>query len=318
MNIKTALGDAGPDIFPLALGGNTFGWTSDRQTTFAVLDAFVEGGGNFIDTADGYSAWAPGNVGGESETLIGEWLSARNRRDDVVIGSKVSQHPDYRGLAPDNVRAAADASLRRLRTDRIDLYYAHFDDASVPLEDTAGAFDELVKAGKIRQVGLSNYTGDRIAEWLRIADRGGLVAPTVVQPHYNLVKREPFESDIQPVAAAHQLAVVPYFSLASGFLTGKYRTEADFAGAAREGMARPYFSPAGLDVVNTLVQIAEAHDAEPASVALAWLLAQPSVVAPIASARTVQQLPALLQAGSLALSPADLTALDKVSARVSN
>lgn len=318
MTRRTKLGDAGPEVFPLALGGNTFGWTSDRHTTFAVLDAFVDGGGEFIDTADGYSAWAPGNVGGESETLIGEWLSKRGRRDSVVIGSKVSQHPDYRGLAPDNVRAAAGASLRRLRTDRIDVYYAHFDDPNVPLVDTAAAFDALVRAGKVRHIGLSNYTGNRVAEWLRIAESEGLVAPTVLQPHYNLVKREPFESDTHPVAAAHQLAVVPYFSLASGFLTGKYRTESDFAGAAREGMARPYFSPAGLDVVDTLVEIAQSHDAKPATVALAWLLAQPSVVAPIASARNVQQLPALLRAASLTLSQSELTALDEASARVQN
>lgn len=318
MTTHTTLGVSGPQIFPLALGGNTFGWTSDRKTTFSVLDAFVDGGGNFIDTADGYSAWAPGNVGGESETLIGEWLSTRGDRDRVIVGSKVSQHPNYRGLAPDNVRAAADASLRRLQTDRIDLYYAHFDDPTVPLADTAGAFDALVKTGKVRQIGLSNYTGERVAQWLRIAADEGLAAPTVIQPHYNLVKRQPFESDIAPVVRAHQLAVVPYFSLASGFLTGKYRTEADFSGAAREGMARPYFSPAGLDVVNTLVDIARDHSVEPATIALAWLLAQPSVVAPIASARTVDQLPALLRAGSITLTPAQRAALDEASARVKN
>ena len=186
----STLGNSGIEVFPLNLGGNTFGWTSDEATSFQVLDAFTEAGGNFVDTADGYSAWVPGNSGGESETIIGKWLAARGNRDSVVIATKVSQHPQFRGLAAATVAAAADASLARLGTDRIDLYYAHFDDRDTPLEETVGAFDALVKAGKVRAVGVSNYTGDRIREWFEIARRNDFALPVAVQPHYNLVTRE--------------------------------------------------------------------------------------------------------------------------------
>ncbi|NHI15897.1 aldo/keto reductase [Microbacterium excoecariae] len=310
------LGSSDIDVFPLALGGNTFGWTSDRETSFAVLDAYLAGGGNFIDTADAYSAWAPGNSGGESETIIGAWLAARGHRDDVVIGTKVSQHPEFRGLAAKNVAAAADASLQRLGTDYIDVYYAHFDDADTPLEETVAAFDALVTAGKVRAVAVSNYAPERIDEWFRIARAGGYALPVALQPHYNLVHRRDFEGALADVAARENLAVVPYFALASGFLTGKYRTREDLAGASREQMANGYFSEEGLAVVATLDDIAAAHGTQPAAIALAWLAAQDLVAAPIASARTVEQLPALLDSARVTLTDTEREALDAVSARV--
>ncbi|WP_423919452.1 aldo/keto reductase [Frigoribacterium sp. 2-23] len=312
------IGSSDLDVYPLALGGNTFGWTSDESTSHDVLDAFVAAGGNFVDTADVYSAWAPGNSGGESETIIGSWLAAGGaaRRDGIVIGTKLSQHPDYSGLSASNVAAAADASLERLQTDRIDLYSAHYDDESVPLEETLGALDALVRAGKVRQVGISNYTPARIRQWLAIAQREGFQLPVALQPHYNLVKRRPFETEYAPVAEAFDLGVTPYWSLAAGFLTGKYRTRDDFANAARSGSVDGYFSDEGLAVVDAVSDIAEAHEVELATIALAWLQAQPTVVAPIASARILGQLPALMAADGVTLTADELSTLDATSARV--
>ncbi|MBB2947609.1 aryl-alcohol dehydrogenase-like predicted oxidoreductase [Actinoplanes lutulentus] len=301
------------DVFPLALGGNTFGWTSDESTSFQVLDAYLAAGGNFLDTADGYSAWVPGNSGGESETIIGAWLKARGTRDQVVIGTKVSQHPQFRGLAAANIAAAADASLGRLGTDRIDLYWAHYDDANTPLEETAGAFDALVKSGKVRTIGVSNYTGDRIREWFTIARREGFTLPVAVQPHYNLVERAGYERDIAPVAAAEHLAVVPYYALASGFLTGKYRSADDLGASPRGHGAGKYLNDAGLAVVKVLADIAHARGSEPSTVALSWLRGRPDVVAPIASARTVEQLPALVASAAFELTAEERAALDEVS-----
>ncbi len=302
------------EVFPLALGGNTFGWTSDEAASHRVLDAYVAAGGNFIDTADGYSAWVPGNSGGESETILGSWFAARGNRDRVVLATKVSQHPQFRGLSAANVAAAADASLKRLQTDRIDLYWAHYDDPKTPLEETAAAFDALVKAGKVRAIGVSNYTGERIREWFGIARREGLTLPVAVQPHYNLVKRVGYERDIAPVAAAEHLAVVPYYALASGFLTGKYKTTEDLAGAARGGAAGSYLNENGLAVVTVLEEIARAHDVAPATVALAWLRGRPDVAAPIASARTAEQVPALVTL--IDLTGDERSALDEASGRL--
>ncbi len=219
----TRIGRSDLDILPLSLGGNVFGWTADRDTSFAVLDAFHAGGGDFIDTADGYSAWAPGNSGGESETLIGEWLASR-KPENVVVATKVSTHPDFRGLSARTVRTAAEASLRRLGVDRIDLYYAHFDDAETPLEETVAAFADLVTDGLVRYVAVSNYTAARIREWISLAEAAGADLPVAVQPHYNLVHRTEVEADIVPVAEQYGMSLVPYYALASGFLTGKYRT----------------------------------------------------------------------------------------------
>ena len=310
------IGTVDVDVFPLALGGNTFGWTSDEVESHSVLDAFVAGGGNFVDTADMYSAWAPGNSGGESETIIGAWIAKRGRHDDIVIGTKVSNHPEFMGLSAANVAAAADASLARLGTDVIDVYWAHYDDENTPMEETVAAFDALLRAGKIRNVALSNYSAARVDEWFAIAEAAGFTLPVALQPHYNLVTREPFESDFAALAEKKGMAVVPYFSLAAGFLTGKYRTREDLTGKARERQVGGYFTDEGLAVVSALDEVSAAHGVELATTALAWLRAQPNVVAPIASARTLEQLPALLASASVVLTPDELGKLDAVSSRV--
>ena len=310
----TVVGSSDLDVFPLGLGGNTFGWTSDRDTSFAVLDAYVAGGGNFVDTADSYSAWVPGNAGGESETIIGEWMAARGNRDSVIVATKVSSHPKFRGLARANVLAAADASLARLRTDHIDLYYAHYDDPSVPVAEAAGAFSELQRAGKIRHVGLSNYTAPRLREWLAVAAAEGFAPPVALQPHYNLVERAAYEASLAPVAAEFNLGVLPYYALASGFLAGKYRDAADHAGAPRQKGATRYLTPGGLAVLAALDSVAADRGVAPATVALAWLRARPQVAAPLASARTVDQLPALLASAALDLTDDEIKALDTASA----
>jgi aryl-alcohol dehydrogenase-like predicted oxidoreductase len=313
----TLIGSSDLDVFPLGLGGNTFGWTSDQETSFAVLDAYVAGGGNFIDTADAYSAWLPGHTGGESETIIGQWLTARGNRDSVVIASKVGSHPQFRGVARANVLASADASLARLRTDRIDLYYVHRDDPKVPVAEAAGVFSELQKAGKIRHVGLSNFTAPRLREWLAVADAEGFARPVALQPHYNLVERASYETDLAPVAAEFGLGVLPYYGLASGFLAGKYRSATDNGGTARQPSAARYLTPSGLAVLAALDSVAAERGVAPATVALAWLRTRPDVVAPLASARTVEQLPALLASATLNLTADETESLDKASSPVS-
>jgi aryl-alcohol dehydrogenase-like predicted oxidoreductase len=302
--------------FPLALGGNTFGWTSDEAVSHAVLDAFVEAGGDFVDTADSYSSWVPGNSGGESESIIGSWFASRGNRSSVVLGTKVSQHPDFPGLAGSNVRAAAHASLARLRTDYIDLYYAHYDDASTPLEETASAFNDLVVAGDVRRIGLSNYSAARVREWFAIAEREGFALPVALQPHYNLVHRAQFEADFGELVAEKGLAVVPYYALASGFLTGKYRSTDDLGLSPRGQGVGGYLGAEGLAVIAELESVASAHDAAIATVALAWLRSRPGVVAPLASARTVEQLPDLVASATLELTADELARLDAVSSRM--
>lgn len=311
--VMTRIGTSDLDVLPLSLGGNVFGWTADRDTSFAVLDAFVDGGGDFIDTADSYSAWVPGNEGGESETIIGEWLASR-KPAGVVVATKVSQHPEFRGLAASNVRRAAEASLRRLGVDEIDLYYAHFDDASVPLEETVATFGQLVDDGLVRHVAVSNYSADRIREWIEIARRTGVALPVAVQPHYNLVHRNEVEDSIIPVAEEFELGLVPYYSLASGFLTGKYRsTEIAGQDSPRAQGAAKYATEAGLRIIDALEEIGDAHDASIAATSLAWLRAQPTVVAPIASARSVEQVPDLLAGARLELSSEEVQRLNQVS-----
>jgi aryl-alcohol dehydrogenase-like predicted oxidoreductase len=313
--MMTVIGNSDLDVFPLGLGGNTFGWTSDQETSFAVLDAYVAGGGNFIDTADAYSAWVPGNSGGESETIIGEWTAARGNRDSVIIATKVDRHPQFRGLARANVLAAADASLARLRTDYIDLYYVHHDEPEVPAVEAAAVFHELQKAGKIRHVGLSNLSAPRLREWFTAAYAEGFAPPVALQPHYNLVERASYEASLAPVVAELGLGVVPYYALASGFLAGKYRSASDHAGAARQKGATRYLStPTGPAVLAALDAVAADRGVEQATVALAWLLTRPNVVAPLASARTVDQLPALLASATLDLTADEVKALDDASA----
>jgi aryl-alcohol dehydrogenase-like predicted oxidoreductase len=309
------IGESDLVVFPLGLGGNTFGWTSDQEASFAVLDGYVAGGGNFVDTADAYSAWVPGNSGGESETIIGQWAKARGNRDSVVIATKVSSHPQFRGLSATSIHGGADASLTRLQTDFIDLYYAHYDDPKVPVEESAGAFRELQVAGKIRHVGLSNYTAPRLREWFAVCQAQGWPLPVAFQPQYNLVAREPYESEFAPIVAEFDLGVMPYSALASGFLAGKYRTASDNAGAARQSAAARYLTPTGLAVLAALDEAAAAHGVETASVAIAWLLTRPGITAPLASARTVDQLGPLLAATTLKLTPDEVEALDRSSVK---
>ncbi|KAB2370929.1 aldo/keto reductase [Actinomadura montaniterrae] len=301
-------------VHPLSLGGNVFGWTADRDTSFAILDAYAAAGGDFVDTSDSYTASAPGNVGGESETIIGDWMAERRNRDDIVVATKVGRHPGRRGLAPANIRAAADDSLRRLRTDRIDLYYTHFDDPSVPVEDIMGTLDELVRAGKVREIAVSNIELDRLEASLEFSEREGTARYVAIQPHYNLVSRDTYEGPRRALAERHGLACVPYYGLASGFLTGKYRPGAE-VDSPRAGRAGEYLkTERGRRVLAALDLVAEEQGVPVATVALAWLAAQPTVAAPIASARTLEQLQPLLQVSRTTLTGAQLAALTDASA----
>lgn len=312
MASRRRIGESDLEVFPLALGTNVFGWTADEAESHEVLDAYTAAGGNFLDSADSYSAWAPGNSGGESERIIGSWLRTQPR-EAVVVATKVSQHPKYRGLSAGNVAAAADASLERLGTDYIDLYYAHYDDADTPLEESVAAFSALVDAGKVRALGLSNFSAERIAAWHDIAAQGGYHPPVALQPQYSLVERG-IETTVLPLAEKASLASVPYYALARGFLTGKYRTGKDDSTSPRAGAAAAYLDGNGPSVLAALDAAAEAHDAPVAAIALAWLAARPTVVAPIASARTVEQLPALLAHVDIELTSSEVAALDAASA----
>ncbi|MEU8800895.1 aldo/keto reductase [Spirillospora sp. NPDC048819] len=302
------------DVFPLCLGGNVFGWTADKETSFEILDAYAAAGGNFIDTSDSYMASAPGNSGGESETIIGEWTQARGNRDDMVIATKVGRHPERIGLAPANIKAAADDSLRRLRTDRIDLYFTHFDDPSVPVEEIMTALDELVTAGKVRQIAVSNIELDRLEASLEFSEREGTARYVAIQPHYNLVSRDTYEGPRRDIAERHGLAALPYYGLASGFLTGKYRPAANVDSVRAGKAARHLDTDRGRNVLAALDIVAEEQGAAVATVALAWLAAQPTVAAPIASARTLDQLPPLIEAARTTLTDDQLKRLTEASA----
>jgi aryl-alcohol dehydrogenase-like predicted oxidoreductase len=301
------------EVFPLALGGNVFGWTADEKTSFAVLDAYATAGGNFIDTADVYSAWAPGNSGGESETIIGRWLKDRGNRQRMIIATKVGMHPKLSGLSARTIHSAAEESLRRLQTDYIDLYFAHVDDESTPFEETLGAFDQLIQDGKIRYVAASNYSAARLQDALATSDREGFARYVALQQHYNLVERDKYEGELADLVAREGLSSIPYFAVASGFLTGKYRPGAKVE-SQRAERAGAYLNDKGLRILAVLDEVAAAHDAPVASVALAWLAAQPTVVAPIASARTPDQLPELLRVADLRLTKDELHRLSAASA----
>lgn len=310
------LGAQGPMVPPIVLGGNVYGWTLDEPGTFRQLDRALAAGLNFIDTADMYSRWVPGHTGGESETILGNWLVKSRRRKDVIIATKVGVEmgEGKSGLSAKYIAQAVDDSLRRLRTDFIDLYQAHTDDAATPLEETLDAFDRLVKAGKVRSIGASNYSGARLAEALEASRNNGLASYVSLQPHYNLLERQRFESDLLPVAQKYDLGVIPYFALASGFLTGKYHRGASDSQTARAPMVEKYRNERGYAVVNALDEIANAHRATSARVALAWLLAQPGITAPIASATSDRQLDDLIAAASLELAAAEIQRLNEVSA----
>jgi aryl-alcohol dehydrogenase-like predicted oxidoreductase len=308
------IGTSSLQVAPLMFGGNVFGWTADEATSFSILDAFTDAGLNFIDTADVYSAWVPGNQGGESETIIGKWIAKSGKRDKVVIATKVAKDARRPGLSAANITAAVEDSLRRLQTDYIDVYFSHEDDQKVRLEETLGAYQRLIEAGKVRVIGASNYTGARIEEALAVSKQAGLPAYQIIQPEYNLYDRARYEADIEPVAMAQKLAVVPYYSLASGFLSGKYRSREDLAKSTRGSRVEKYLDHRGIRILAALDYVAERHGSTLAAVALAWLIARPSITAPIASATSLDQLESLSAAVRLKLDPADIQALNDASA----
>ena len=308
---KRSLGQSGISVAPLALGGNVFGWTADEPTSFEILDAFVDAGGNMVDSADVYSAWVPGNKGGESETVIGNWLRRDPaKRDKVVIATKVGF---FEGLAPEKIAAACDASLQRLGIDTIDLYYHHKDDPNVPLADSLGAMDALVKAGKIRSIGLSQYSPERLDEAVRTAEANGLMKPCALQTWYNLVEREKLEGALSDTALAHGLGIIPFYGLANGFLTGKYRSKEDLDKSPRGLRNVEYLEGRGMRVLAALDRIAAETGAALASITLAWTIAQPGITAALASATSVDQLKELTAAMSLALTPDQIALLDEAS-----
>ena len=293
------IGKSDVKVTPLCLGGNVFGWTIDQARSFEVLDAFVAGGGDFIDTADVYSSWAPGNSGGESETIVGNWMRARGNRAQVVIATKLGSKmgEGMEGLSAAYMVKAVEASLKRLQTDVIDLYQAHIDDDKTPLEETMAAFDALKKQGKVRAIGASNYNGARLSESLRISAARGIARYDCLQPNYNYIDREPYEGDLRPLCLAENVGVIPYFSLARGFLTGKYQPGKAMPETARAGgVQKSYFNDAGWAALSKVEHAARELNATPAQVALAWLMAQTDITAPIASATTAAQTAELLGA----------------------
>lgn len=310
------LGKTGIKVSSLCFGGNVFGWTIDEPTSFAVLDAFADSGMNFIDTADIYSTWKPGNRGGESETILGNWMKARGNRQRLVVATKGGKPmgPDKKGLSAKYITQAVEDSLKRLQTDYIDLYQSHEQDPATPIEETLRAFTKLIEDGKVRAIGASNYGPEELKESLQVSRELGLARYESLQPHYNLVERAAFEATLEPICASHKLAVLPYWSLASGFLTGKYRSQADFSKSPRGKDAGKYLNDRGLAVLAALDEVAAAHDSTPTRVALAWLMARPTVTAPIASATSVEQLQDLLQSTALELKPEDIRKLDSASA----
>jgi aryl-alcohol dehydrogenase-like predicted oxidoreductase len=319
-----SLGQTGMQVSPLMLGGNVFGFTADEATSFEILDAYVAGGGNFIDTADAYSIWVPGHKGGESETVLGKWFNRSGKRSQVVLATKVGMPMsgekagggDNKGLRAAYIERAIENSLARLQTDYIDLYFAHVDDANTPLEETLGAFDKLIKAGKVRAIGASNYSAERLQAALDTSEQLNLPAYQVLQPQYNLCERVEYEAEsgLEEVSLSHGLGVVTYFSLASGFLTGKYRSEADLGKSVRGRSAKKYLNPQGLRILTALDMVAKQRGATPAQIALAWIMARRSVTAPIASATSVAQVEELLGATRIRLDSVMLTQLDRASA----
>jgi len=308
---RIPLGTSALEISRLALGGNVFGWTADKQASYEILDAYVEAGGNVIDLADSYPHWAPGCSGGESEEIVGQWMRERGNRSDIVICTKVGKFPGNQGLSYSQIMSGIDGSLRRLQTDYVDLYYCHADDSRTPLEETLRALGELITAGKVRAIGASNYTAERLAEALRIADDIGLRRFCAVQPQYSLVVRDGFEGPLQEVCERDGLACLPYWPLAAGFLTGKHDGSA--LSGARSDTVSQFQTPRNEAILDVVRAVAVRHRAAPATVALAWLLTRPTVAAPIASVSRVEQLPALVASTRLELSPEDLADLDAVS-----
>lgn len=313
---KRQLGNSGIQVAPLMLGGNVFGWTADEPASFKILDAFIAAGLNFIDTADSYSTWVSGHSGGESETIIGNWFKRSGKRDQVIIATKVgSELPGQgKGLSRAWIMREAEASLKRLQTDYIDLYQSHRDDPNTPVDETLEAYAQLIQEGKVRVIGCSNFTAERIQESLAASRKHAWPLYESLQPHYNLYERAAYESTLEPVILQEKLGAIPYYSLASGFLTGKYRSEADLSKSRRGQTTKKYLNDRGFRILQALDQVAEKHQATPAQVALAWLMARPSITAPIASATSVQQLNDLARATQLELDRASIELLNKASA----
>ncbi len=314
MQTKT-LGHSNIQVAPLVFGGNVFGWTVDAEKSFSLLDAFADRGFNFIDTADTYSRWVPGNKGGESETILGEWFKRSGKRDQIVLATKVGvdMGDGKKGLGRRYILEEAEASLRRLQTDHIDLYQIHKDDETVPLEERFEAYQQLIQQGKVRIIGASKYNGTRLAEAIETAQQHGLPIYQTLQPEYNLHARQAYETDLAPVAKKFGLSVIPFFSLASGFLTGKYKSKAESVGTSRERMLAKYFDERGERILKALDEVAQQLNAKPASIALAWLLAQPTIAAPIASATSMEQLESLFAAVDLKLDQSALNKLNQAS-----
>lgn len=312
---KRQLGQSDLQVYPITFGGNVFGWTIDEQQSFEILEGFTAAGFNFIDTADSYSHWVPGNKGGESETIIGNWMAQRKNREQVILATKVGSIPgsDKKSLAKDYILKSVDASLKRLKTDYIDLYQSHYDDPETPIEDTLEVYDRLIRAGKVRWIGASNFSAVRLRTALETADRLGLPRYQSFQPEYNLYQREAYEKELEQVVVYHQLGVINYYALASGFLTGKYRSEADLDKSKRGAGIKKYLDDRGFKILKALDQVAEQYNANPASIALAWLLARPSVTAPIASVTSLAQLEDLVKAATLKLNVEDIAILDEAS-----
>jgi aryl-alcohol dehydrogenase-like predicted oxidoreductase len=310
------LGGSGLEVSPICLGGNVFGWTADESASFSILDAFVGAGFNFIDTADVYSRWVPGHKGGESETVLGHWFKRSGHRKKVILATKlgIEMAPDKQGLSKAYILREVEESLQRLQTDYIDLYQSHKDDPKTPLEETLEAYDQLIKQGKVRAIGASNYSAERLAESFKVSKEHGLPRYECLQPHYNLYERAGYEKDLEGLCLKEGIGVIPYFALASGFLTGKYRSESDLAQGPRGQMVKNYLDERGFRILGALDEVAKKLHSTQGKVAIAWLIARPSITAPIASATSVEQLKELVDAANLQLDPASIKTLDEASA----
>ena len=313
---KRKLGNTGFDVAPLALGGNVFGWTADEAMSFRLLDGFVEAGFNLVDTADSYSRWVKGHQGGESETVIGRWVARRKKHDDVIIATKVGSDmgQGHKILRKDYILQACDASLRRLKVDCIDLYQSHWDDENTPFEETLSAYDQLLRQGKVKAIGASSLSAPRLRQALDVAKQNKLPRYATLQPHYNMYERATFEGELQSLCVRENVGVITYFSLAAGFLTGKYRSEADFGKSARGPGLKKFMNPRGTKILDALDEVSTHYSATPAQIALAWLMARPGVTAPIASATNPDQLRDILRSAEIKLDSESIAALDRASA----
>lgn len=313
---KRKLGNSDLFVYPIAFGGNVFGWTADEKKSFEILDGFTDAGFNFIDTADVYSAWVPGNTGGESETIVGNWMSQRNNRDKIILATKVGapMGPDKKGLSKKYIFQAVEDSLKRLKTDYIDLYQSHYDDFDTPIQETLEAYHQLIKEGKVRWIGASNLSPERLTESLEIAKKFNLPKYQTLQPEYNLYQREGYEKNFEQIVQDNNLGTINYYALASGFLTGKYRSEADLNKSQRGGAVKNYLNERGFKILKALDDVSEQYSADQASIALAWLIVRPSITAPIASVTSLDQLEDLKKAATLKLNVEDIAILDEASA----